>query len=79
MDDFTLAVGTEKKPGGRFVAMFQDTADDEERIGFDAETIKIDVPEEWAKEIGEKFLSSCRGVFFLGYQRHLLNPVALHH
>jgi hypothetical protein len=72
MDDFTLAIGTEKKPGGRFVTVFQEPADDEERIAFDAETIKIDVPEKWAKGIGQPFFffpywfaSARRGDFLL--------------
>jgi hypothetical protein len=66
--------------------MFQEPANDEKRIGFDAETIKMNVPEEWAKGIGEPiffspfgFASACLGDFFLRYHCHIPKPVALCH
>jgi hypothetical protein len=52
MGDFTVPIGVQKKPGGQFIAMIEEPADDEEGVVLDVKPVKIDVPEERAQRIG---------------------------
>ncbi|MEW6663985.1 MAG: hypothetical protein AB1512_02035 [Thermodesulfobacteriota bacterium] len=73
MGDLIFVISSQKKPGGRFVAMLKEPADDEKRIVLDVETIKIHVPEKRAQGFGDS-LSASRGDFILRRRCHIPCP-----